>query len=182
MVVHAVKGIQEPIHGLEKQDVDRWAIIAESTNKEPQLGVKQRPLWPFIPLTNCVSSLLHCDEICIRNIIFELFRDVINEHIEIYAPGEESIRMGVPALKQIIGSTTTQRDNRDDSPDRINWMKLKCAVGRLPQMSLVGCCFRRNDKQPRRSHIRVKHNQTETPPRLVQWYGGKAQEGTPYIG
>jgi hypothetical protein len=70
--------------------------------------------------------------------------------------------MGVPALKQIIGSTTTQRDNRDDSPDRINWMKLKCAVGRLPQMSLVGCRFRRNDKQPRRSHIRVKHNQTET--------------------
>jgi hypothetical protein len=37
----------------------RCGIIAESTNNEPQLGIKQRPWWPFIPLTNYVSPLLH---------------------------------------------------------------------------------------------------------------------------
>ena len=65
-------------------------IIGESINGEPKLGIKQRPWWLFIPLTNYVSTLLHC-EIGIGNVIFELLRDIINEHIEIYAPGEESI-------------------------------------------------------------------------------------------
>jgi hypothetical protein len=51
-----------------------------------------------------VSPLLHC-EIGVGNVIFELLRDIINEHIEIYAPGGESIRMAVPALKQIIAIT-----------------------------------------------------------------------------
>ncbi len=84
----------------------RCGTIAESSNNELQLGVKQRPWWPFIPLTNYVSPLLHC-EIGIGNNIFELFCDIINEHIEIYAPGEESIRLAIPALKQIIASTAT---------------------------------------------------------------------------
>ncbi len=70
-------------------DLVRCEIIAESNNDEPQLGAKQRPWWPFIPLTNYVSPLLHY-EIGIGNVIFELFWDVINQHIEIYAPGEES--------------------------------------------------------------------------------------------
>ena len=74
----------------------RCGIIGESTNNKPLLGIKQRPWWPFIHLTNYVSPLLHC-EIGIGNVIFELLRDIINEHIEIYAPGEESIRMAVPA-------------------------------------------------------------------------------------
>ena len=65
-------------------------IIGESTNNKLKLGIKQWPWWPFIPLTNYVSPLLHC-EIGIGNVIFELLRDIINEHIEIYAPGEESI-------------------------------------------------------------------------------------------
>ncbi len=65
-------------------------IIGESTNNEPKLGIKQWPWWPFIPLTNYVSPLLHC-EIGIGNVIFKLLRDIINEHIQIYAPGEESI-------------------------------------------------------------------------------------------
>jgi hypothetical protein len=67
----------------------RCGTIAESTNNEPQLGVKQRPWWPFIPLTNYVSPLLHCESL--RNNIFDLFWDIVNEHIEIHAPGEESI-------------------------------------------------------------------------------------------
>jgi len=56
----------------------RCGIIGESTNDEPKLGIKQRPWWPFIPLTNYVSPLLHC-EIGIRNVIFELLQDIINE-------------------------------------------------------------------------------------------------------
>jgi hypothetical protein len=55
----------------------RCGTIAESSINEPQLRVKQRPWWPFIPLTNYVSPLLHC-EIGIGNNIFELFRDIIN--------------------------------------------------------------------------------------------------------
>ncbi len=72
----------------------RCGIIAESTNDKPQLGIKQQPWWLFIPLTNYVSLLLHCD-IGIGNVFFELLRDIIIEHIEIYAPGEELIRMAV---------------------------------------------------------------------------------------
>ena len=69
----------------------RCGIIGESTNNDkPKLGIKQRPWWPFILLTNYVSPLLHC-EIGIRNVIFKLLWDIINEHTEIYAPGEESI-------------------------------------------------------------------------------------------
>ena len=80
----------------------RFGIIAESTDGKPKLGIKQRPWWPFIPLTNYVTPLLHC-EIGIGNVLLELLRDIINELIEIYAPGEESIQMAVPAIKQIVG-------------------------------------------------------------------------------
>jgi hypothetical protein len=68
----------------------RSGTIAEGTNNKPQLGLKQRPWWPFIPLTNYVSPLLHC-EIGLGNNIFDLFWDIINEHIEIHSLGEESI-------------------------------------------------------------------------------------------
>jgi hypothetical protein len=72
------------------EEYTRCRLIAESSKDKPQLGVKQRPWWPFIPLTHFVSPLLHC-EIGVGNVIFELLRDVINEYIEVYAPGEESI-------------------------------------------------------------------------------------------
>ena len=39
-----------------------------------------------------MSPLLHCVT-GVRNVIFELLRDLINEHNEIYAPGKESIFM-----------------------------------------------------------------------------------------
>ncbi len=32
--------------------------IAEQRNAEPKLGVKEKPWWPFIPVTNYVSPLL----------------------------------------------------------------------------------------------------------------------------
>ncbi len=68
----------------------RCGLFAESSKDEPQLGVKQRPCWPFIPLTHYVSPLLHC-EIGVGNVIFELLRDITNECIEVHAPGEELI-------------------------------------------------------------------------------------------
>ena len=74
-----------------------------------------------------MSPLLHC-EIGVGNVIFELLRDIINEHIEIYAPGEESIRMAVPALKQIIAVTAKQRDVWDESDEGDTWKTLKRAV------------------------------------------------------
>ncbi len=88
---------------------------AESSNKEPLLGIKQRPWWPFIPLTNYFTPLLHC-EIGIGNDLFTMLRDIINKHIETYAPGEEAILRAIPALKQVIKKTTAMRDNWD-SPD-----------------------------------------------------------------
>ena len=68
--------------------------VAES---EPKLGVNKTPWWPFIELIQYVSPLLHC-EIGIGNDIFQLLREVINEYIEQYAPGEESIRTSIPTL------------------------------------------------------------------------------------
>jgi hypothetical protein len=102
----------------------RCGIIAENNNDKPQLGVKQKLWWLFIPLTHYVSPLLHC-EIGIGNVIFEKLRDIINELIEIYAPGEESIRASIPTLQQIIAITAKQRDEWDDSPDGMKWKRLK---------------------------------------------------------
>jgi hypothetical protein len=116
--------------GIWTMDELVWCgIIAKSTNDEPKLGIKQRPWWPLIPLTNYVSPLLHC-EIGVGNFIFKLLRDIINEHIEIYPPGEESIRMAVPALKQIIAVTAKQRDVWDESESDKGdtWKTLKRAV------------------------------------------------------
>ena len=64
----------------------RCEIIAESTNGEPKLGIKQQPWWPFIPLTNYVTPLLHY-EIGIGNVLLEWLRDIINEHRNIRTGG-----------------------------------------------------------------------------------------------
>jgi hypothetical protein len=96
------------------EELLEFGTMAEASTKEPKLGVKQRPWWPFIPLTNYVSPLLHC-EIGIGNALFELLRDVINEHIEHYLPREQLIRDSIPSLQQVIANTTTQRDQWDNS-------------------------------------------------------------------
>ncbi len=67
----------------------RCGLITENNNDNPQLKVKHWPWWAFIPLTNYVSPLLHC-EFGVRNEIFELLWVIINEYIEMYAPGKES--------------------------------------------------------------------------------------------
>ncbi len=71
-------------------DLMRCGINAESSKNEPQLGIKQRPWWPFIPLSNYVSPLLHC-KIGIGNNLFGMLHDITNEHIEKYSLGEEAI-------------------------------------------------------------------------------------------
>ena len=98
--------------------------VAES---EPKLGVNKTPWWPFIEITQYVSPLLHC-EIGIGNDIFQLLREVINEYIEQYAPGEESIRTSIPTLGQIIADTAQQQNKWDDSPEGLTLKTMKCAV------------------------------------------------------
>ena len=66
--------------------------------------------------------LLHCEIGITRNLFFELMRDVINQHIENYALGEQIIRESIPALQQVIASTATQRDQWDNS-DSENCLK-----------------------------------------------------------
>jgi hypothetical protein len=53
---------------------------------------------------------------------------VINEYIEQYAPGEESIRMSIPTLQQIIADTAQQRNEWDDSPKGLTLKTMKRAV------------------------------------------------------
>ncbi len=112
---------------MDNDDLVSCGINAESNNNKPKLGVKQWPWWPFIPLTNYVSLLLHC-EIGIGNAIFELLQDIINEHIEIYVPGEESIELAIPALKGIITRTAKQCNKWDGGPDGNTWKTLTHAV------------------------------------------------------
>jgi hypothetical protein len=52
-----------------------------SRNKkgDPQLGVKQNLWWPFIPLSNYITPLFHC-EIGIGNHMLEKLHD-INQQI-----------------------------------------------------------------------------------------------------
>jgi hypothetical protein len=97
--------------------------VAES---EPKLGVNKTPWWPFIELIQYVSPLFHC-EIEIGNNIFQLLREV-NEYIEQYAPGEESIRTSIPTLRQIIADTAQQQNKWDDSPKGLTLKTMKHAV------------------------------------------------------
>jgi len=46
-----------------------------------------------------------------------MLQNIINEHIEACAPGEEAIRRAIPALKQVIDETTAMRDSWDLSND-----------------------------------------------------------------
>ena len=97
--------------------------VAES---EPKLGVHKTPWWPFIELIQYVSPLLHC-EIEIGNNIFQLLREV-NEYIEQYTPGEESIQTSIPNLRQIIADTAQQQNKWDDSPKGLTLKTMKHAV------------------------------------------------------
>ncbi len=90
--------------------------VAENSDDDPKLGQKKKPWWNFIPLINYMSPLLYC-EIGIGIMLLELFTEIINKHIEDYAPGEKSIRESIPVLQEVISSTTIERDQWDNSDD-----------------------------------------------------------------
>jgi hypothetical protein len=82
----------------------RLGEVADKSKGNPALGVKQKPWWAFIPLTNWIVPLLHC-EIGVGNQLLDKLRDIINEYIEMFAPGEEAIRSSILVLKPFIAST-----------------------------------------------------------------------------
>ena len=103
-------------------------VEAVTQKGKPKLGVvKQKPWWPFIPISNYMTPLLHC-EIGIGNQMLDKLHDIINKYIESYAPGEESIRSSIPFLKQIITDTAKQRDEWDESDDGKNCKTLMKTV------------------------------------------------------
>ncbi len=53
---------------------------------------------------------------------------MINDFIEQYAPGEESIRTLIPTLRQIIADAAQQRNEWDDSPEGLTLKTMKRAV------------------------------------------------------
>ncbi len=133
------------------------------------------------------DPLLHC-EIGIGNNLLELLKDIINEHLEIYAPGEESIRLAVPALKQIIANTAKQRDAWDESDEGDTWKTLKLAVAthQKRQQSIVDFI---EDNELIVDSIEDKGEATYTsnmikltpPSELSRCHGQQAQEGTSYV-
>jgi hypothetical protein len=61
---------------------------AEKQKGEPNLGVKKKPWWPFIPVSHFMVPLLHC-EIGIGNQLLDMLRDIINKHLENMTHTEE---------------------------------------------------------------------------------------------
>ena len=80
------------------------------------------------------------------NQMLEKLRDIINEYIESYAPGEESIRSSIPVLKQIITDTAKQRDEWDESVDKKNRKTLMKTVATYCKLysrrgrEMTACC------------------------------------------
>ncbi len=77
---------------------------------------KQKPWWPFIPVSHYMIPLLHC-MIGIGNQLLDVLRDIINEYLENMTLTKEKIRASIPLLKQIIAETAANRDLWDDADD-----------------------------------------------------------------
>jgi hypothetical protein len=110
-----------------------------------------------------VSPLLN-NKIGIGNLLIDLLRNIINEYIETYAPGEEVIRLSIPALKQIIGETATMRDDWGESDDGKELKKLTKKVaaykrcwGQIGNAAAGGDTTNVDDKQ-KRVHIKDQIN------------------------
>jgi hypothetical protein len=52
--------------------------------------------------------------------LLDKLHDIINEYIELYAPGKEAIQSSIPVIKQIIADTAKERDEWDESVNRRN--------------------------------------------------------------
>jgi hypothetical protein len=94
---------------------------------KPQLGVKVRPWFKFIPVANHVVPLLHC-EIGVGNDLLKMLRNTINEFLENMTLTEVSLQLSIPALRNIIAETATRRDEWDASPDGKLRTTLKCTT------------------------------------------------------
>jgi hypothetical protein len=71
----------------ETEELVRFRKEAERKKGEPQSGIKQLPWWPYIPVSNYMIPLLHCE---IGNgQLLEKLRYIINKHIEYYGPTEQ---------------------------------------------------------------------------------------------
>jgi hypothetical protein len=91
------------------EEMVRLGKETKSKKGEPQLGIKQQPWWPFIPISNYMVPLLHC-EIGIGNQLLDKLCDIINKHIKQYGPTKELTRSSIPVLKNIVSQTVTLRD------------------------------------------------------------------------
>jgi hypothetical protein len=108
------------------EEMVRLGKEAKHKKGKPQLGIKQQPWWPFIPISNYMVPLLHC-EIGIGNQLLDKLRDIINEHIKQYGPTEE-LTSSIPVLKSIISQTVTLRDAWDAFADEKQLKALTPAV------------------------------------------------------
>jgi hypothetical protein len=80
------------------KELMRCGEDAERKKGDPLLGVKKQPWWLFIPLSNYMIPLLHC-EIGIGNQLLDNLWAIINKHIACYSLGEEGIRASIPVIK-----------------------------------------------------------------------------------
>jgi hypothetical protein len=71
---------------------------AEHKEGEPQLGIKQQSWWAFIPVSNYMVPLLHC-EISIGNQLLDKLCDIFNKHIKQYGPTKKLTRSSIPVQK-----------------------------------------------------------------------------------
>jgi hypothetical protein len=92
--MQCTKQMQCTLTPAQLNDVKLWTmndlcrVGAEAKSKgQPIMGQKQEPWWPFIPVTQHMVPLLHC-EIGIGNQLLDMLRDIINEHIKNMTPTE----------------------------------------------------------------------------------------------
>ena len=76
--------------------------------EEASDGREADPWFDFIPVTNHVVPLLHC-EIGVGNDLLKMLRNIVNEYIENTTPTEVALQLSIPALRNIILETATRR-------------------------------------------------------------------------
>lgn len=91
---------------------------------QPELGVKEKPWWDFIPLEHYIVPLLHCN-IGIGDIILNKFRSFVSEKIEYLSPEEASTRAAKGSIEETIVALQAERDAFNQSPDGKELRRLK---------------------------------------------------------
>ena len=99
--------------------------MAATQNGKLEMGVKQMPWFPFIPVAHHMVPLLHC-MIGIGNNLLKMLCNIINEFIEnMMTLTEVTIRSSIPVLRNIIAEMATKRDKWDAFPNGKMRMTLK---------------------------------------------------------